>query len=124
MIFKKTVHSIKELIFFNRLKFSKKKNFLDSMSILFTLYSMCFFVFLFSNIHSLHLNSLLDFIAYYIGFVFILPIFLSANHSFIYASILQIFKEDTHLNVEKRSFTEYLAENNNELKLFNLFKNK
>lgn len=127
MIFSNALKKIKHQFFDNRLHFSKKKNFLDALMILFTSYSMVLFFFLFLNLQIFHLQNLTDFLLYYILFVFVLPLIISLKHSFIYSSLIEVYKSSLTKNnitenniTEKKSFTENLEQE--ELKLSQLFK--
>ena len=126
MIFSNTLKKIKYQFFDNRLHFSKKKNFLDALMILFTSYSMVLFFFLFLNLQTFHLQNLTDFLLYYILFVFVLPLIISLKHSFIYSSLIEVYKSSLKNNIkennitEKKSFTDNLEQE--ELKLSQLFK--
>ena len=116
MIFSNALKKIKHQFFDNRLHFSKKKNFLDALMILFTSYSMVLFFFLFLNLQIFHLQNLTDFLLYYILFVFVLPLIISLKHSFIYSFIIEIHKEN--INTEKKPFNDFLNDNLTLLKIF------
>lgn len=116
MIFKKYIENIKYHLFDKRINFSKKRNFLDSLTVLFTTYSIILFFFLFLNLNLFKLQNLIDFLFYYISFVYILPLILATNHSIIYSFIIEIHKEK--INTEKKPFNDFFNDNLTLLKIF------
>ncbi len=117
MIFKKYIEKIKNHLFDRRIYFSKRKNFLDSLTILFTTYSIFLFLFFFLNLNLFKLQNLMDFLFYYLSFVYVLPLILATNHSIIYSSILEIHKEK--LKIIKKPFNLPKDNNLTLLKVFN-----
>ena len=117
MILKKHLEKIKYHLFDKRIYFSKRKNFLDSLTILFTTYSIFLFFFLFLNLNLFKLQNLMDFLFYYLSFVYVLPLILATNHSIIYSSILEIHKEK--LKFMKKSLDLPKDNNLTLLKVFN-----
>lgn len=116
MIFKKYIEKIKNHLFDRRIYFSKRKNFLDSLTILFTTYSIFLFLFFFLNLNLFKLQNLMDFLFYYLSFVYVLPLILATNHSIIYSFIIEIHKEK--INTEKKPFNDFFNDNLTLLKIF------